>query len=66
VRFEKAQQRREQVRLTRSAAKLVGPDSGQVDEPLRPTLVTDRCRKRGEGKSHWVIVVRAQQCEDSV
>jgi hypothetical protein len=28
---------------------------------LRPALAPKRCRERGEGQSHWVIVVRAQQ-----
>lgn len=61
MRFEEAQQRSEQVRFAGPAPQLVSPDSGQVDEPLRPTLVTDRCRKRGEGESYRIIVVRAQQ-----
>jgi hypothetical protein len=30
---------------------------------LRPTFTPKRCRERGEGKGHRVIVVRAQQCE---
>ena len=50
VRFEEAQQRREQRRLGRPRPKLVRPDSGQVEEPLRPPLVAERCRKRGESK----------------
>ena len=57
MRFQKAQQRREQARLARSSPELVGPDSGQVDEPLCPAVVTKRCRKGGEGHSYRIIVV---------
>ena len=46
MRFEKAYERSEQGRLGRAPSKLVGPDSGQVDEALRPTLRPKRCRKR--------------------
>ena len=51
VRFQEADHRGEQRRLADTSPKLVCPDSGQVDEPLRPTSVTERCRKRGKGKS---------------
>ena len=63
MRLKKAKQRRQQRRLPRPPPQLFSPDSGQIDEPLGPTLVTNRCRKSGEGKCHWVIVVRAQQCD---
>ena len=56
MRLEETQQGREQVRLTDPLSQHVGPDSGQVDEPMRPARVTKRCRKRGEGKSLGVIV----------
>ena len=55
VRFEKANERGEQRRVARLALQLVCPDSGQVEEPLRPTLLPERCRKRGKGKSNRVI-----------
>ena len=55
--FEEAKQRGEEVAIARAGAQLVGPDSGQVEEPLRPTLVTERCRQRGEGKSHRIVWV---------
>jgi hypothetical protein len=45
--FEEAEQRREQYRVIRLAAKLICPDSGQVEEPSRPALVAKRCRKCG-------------------
>jgi two-component system, cell cycle response regulator DivK len=60
VRFEEPQQRREQRRVSRPPAQLLSPDPGQFDEPVRPPLALKRCRKRGECKSHRVIVVGAQ------
>ena len=51
MRLEEADQRGEQAPARpRRRAKLVCPDSGQVEEPLRPPFVAKRCRKRGEGK----------------
>ena len=55
MRFEKTPQRREQWRIGRPAPEFIGPDSGQVDEALRPTLGAKRCRKRGEGENNRVI-----------
>ena len=55
MRLEKSDQRGEQGGLICPAPKLVCPDSGQVEEPLRPTLLPKRCRKGGKGKSHRVI-----------
>ena len=55
MRFEKADQGREQRRVCRSGAKLVCPDSGQVDEPLSPPPVTERCRKRGKRERKGII-----------
>ena len=52
--FEEAKQRRKKLGLTEAPAKLVCPDSGQVDEPLGASSVTKRCRKRGKGGSFWV------------
>jgi hypothetical protein len=51
VRFQEPDQSGKQGRLSRPAAKLVCPDSGQIDEPLGPPRLTKRCRKRGKGKS---------------
>ena len=62
MRLEEAYDSGKQRRFSDSAAKLVCPDSGQVDEPLSPPLVTKRCRKRGEGNSshvHWRIGVQS-------
>jgi hypothetical protein len=42
MRFEEADQRREKRRLARSCAKLVRPNSGQVEKPLRPSPVAKR------------------------
>ena len=55
MRLQKGDQGAEERRLPSSAAKLVCPDSGQVEEALRPALVAKRCRKRGKGKSHRII-----------
>jgi hypothetical protein len=42
MRFEKADQRGKKRRLARPKPKLVRPDSGQVEEALRPALVAER------------------------
>jgi two-component system cell cycle response regulator DivK len=57
--FEETEQGREKRRLIGPAPELVRPNSGQINEPLRPTLAPKRCRQRGQGKSHRVIVVCA-------
>ena len=51
VPFEEADESRKKLCFPGSAAKLVCPDSGQVDEPLSPSRVTKRCRKRGKGNN---------------
>jgi hypothetical protein len=53
--FEEAQQRGEKRRIVEAAPELLGPDSGQVEKPLPPTLVLERCRERGEGNSRGII-----------
>ena len=57
MRFEEAKQSGEEFRLARPFAQLFSPDSGQIEESVRPTLFTKRCRKRGEGKSHRIVWV---------
>ena len=52
--FEETDECREELGLAETRAKLVCPDSGQVDEPLGASGVTKRCRKRGECNSFWV------------
>lgn len=49
VGLEEAQQRGEKRGIGRSGAQLVCPDSGQVEEPMCPAVVPERCRKRGKG-----------------
>ncbi len=44
MRFEKCNQRNKQFRFMCSETKLLCPNSGQFEEPLRPTLVSERCR----------------------
>jgi len=61
VTLEEAQQSGEERRIGGTSAQLVSPDSGQVDEPLRPTLAPKRCRKSGESNRDRVIVVCARQ-----
>lgn len=47
MRLEKGDQRREQHGVVRPVPELLRPDSGQVEEPLRPPIVAKRCGKRG-------------------
>ena len=42
--LEEPQERSEQQRIRRSAFQLIRPNSGQIDEPLRPPVTTKRCR----------------------
>ena len=57
MRFEEAEQRRKQVRLGGPTTQLVSPDSGQINEALRPTVVAERCGKRAKRESDGVIWV---------
>ena len=50
MRFEEPQKRREKRRIGRAGAKLVRPDSGQVEESPGPPFVAERCRKSGKGQ----------------
>jgi hypothetical protein len=45
--LEEGDERGEQHRVTRPAPEFICPDSGQAEEPLRPALVAERCRKGG-------------------
>lgn len=64
--FQKPQQCAQQRRIGRSRPQLLSPDSGQLDEPLRPARVTKRCRKCGERESDRVIPVCARHGYNSV
>ena len=55
MRFEKTDQCSEQARFARSGAKLVCPDSGQLDEPLRPSGITKGYGKGAKGKLEGII-----------
>jgi hypothetical protein len=44
VRLQEAEQRGEEGGFTGLAAKFICPDSGQVEEAPRPSLVAKRCR----------------------
>ena len=55
VRLEEAQKRSEKVGITSPGTKLAGPNSGQVDEPLGPPVITKRCRKRSESKRDCIV-----------
>ena len=46
VGLEEAKERSKEFRLCRAGAQLVSPDSGQIEEPLRPPFVAKRCGKR--------------------
>ena len=52
--FEKFEQRGQQPWLTGALPELVCPDSGQVEEALRPPRLIERCGKRRERESTWV------------
>ena len=41
--FKEVEQGDEQGRVGRALAKLVSPDSGQVEEALRPSRFIERC-----------------------
>ena len=49
MRFEEAQHRCQERWIIELGSKLIGPNSGQVEESLRPTLIAERCGKRSEG-----------------
>jgi len=55
MRFEETQQAREERRIAGAEPQLVSPDSGQVEEPLRPALRAERCGQRSEGESDRII-----------
>ena len=55
MRFEEPQKRREKRRIGRAGAKLVRPDSGQVEESPGPPFVAERCRKRIEREREGVV-----------
>jgi len=55
MRLEEGNQRGEQIRLVRSGAKLVCPDSGQGKEPLSAPFVRQRGRKGGESECIGVV-----------
>ena len=55
MRFEEPQQRGEKRRIVEPAPKLVRPDSGQVEEPLRAAFVGERRRERGKGESIGIV-----------
>jgi two-component system, cell cycle response regulator DivK len=55
VRLEEAQQRGKERRIGRPLPQLLSPNSGQVDEPLRPPVGPKRCRKSGKGKCDRIV-----------
>lgn len=61
MRLEKAQQCSQERWLSCSRLEFIRPDSGQIDEPLRPTFAPKRCRESGKGKSYRIILVSALQ-----
>jgi hypothetical protein len=44
MRFEERDECGKERRFAGAAAELICPDSGQVEEPLRPTRIAKRCR----------------------
>jgi two-component system, cell cycle response regulator DivK len=53
--FEEGDQRGQQHRVVRPTPEFIRPDSSQRKEPLRPTLVNERCRERGESKGYGIV-----------
>ena len=46
MRFEEDEQSGQQPRIAGARAKVLSPDSGQVEEPLRPSRFIERCGQR--------------------
>ena len=57
MRFQEAKHGGEKRRFAEPGPQLLSPDSGQIEEPLRPTLIAERCRQRGESKNQGITVV---------
>jgi hypothetical protein len=55
MRFEETDKRREKRRLACPLAKLNCLDSGQVQDPVRPAFVDERCSKRGKRERIGVV-----------
>ena len=55
MRFQEAKHGGEKRRFAQPGPQLLSPDSGQVEEPLRPTLRAERCRQRSEGERDGII-----------
>ena len=55
MRFQEAKHGGEKRRFAEPGPQLLSPDSGQVEEPLRPTLGAERCGERSEGESDRII-----------
>ena len=48
--FEKTQQCGQQPRIVRTTSQLIRPDSGQIDEPLRPSVVSRALPQERQGQ----------------
>jgi len=60
MRLEKLDQRGEEPRFAGPTPELVRPDSGQVEEALRPLRLVERCGKRRKCKGigiGWSLAV---------
>jgi hypothetical protein len=55
VGFKEGDQRGKQGRVVRPTPEFIRPDSGQRKEPLRPALVTKRCRKRSKSNGYGIV-----------
>jgi two-component system cell cycle response regulator DivK len=53
--FKERDKRDEQCRIVRPLPKLVGPDSGHVEEPVRPAWVLERCGERCKGEGMRIV-----------
>ena len=69
MRFEKLDQRGEEPRFAGPAPELVRPDSGQIEEALRPLRLIERCGKRRECKGvgiGWRLAVHGLELNTSM
>jgi hypothetical protein len=55
VRFEEPDQGCKQCGFTRPPSQLIRPNSGQVEEPPGPALITERCCKRPKRECLGVV-----------
>ena len=61
VPLEETQKRSKQGRFPSPLSQLLGPDSGQIEETLRPSLIAERCCECSQRKGDRIVVVFVPQ-----